>query len=120
MNSDNNQHPHEPPHLRIGGVMHKLPKTPSSSGHGTSIITGPRHWVWKPLPSSVPQISSLVDYHPAITHREHVNFVAMPYLPGVRFGNVVLGDEGPSTLLHGKSVKIGPQKKNGMHPNIHG
>ena len=29
MNSDNNQHPHDPPHLRIGGVMQKVPETPS-------------------------------------------------------------------------------------------
>ena len=121
MNSDNNPRPHEPPHLRIGCVMHKFPKTPSSNGNFPSIITGLGHWVWKPLPSSVPQAASLVDYHPTInTHRENVHFVAMPSFPCVSFGNVLVGDEGSKTLLHGKYLQIRPQTTNGMNSNIHG
>lgn len=120
MNSDDSQHPHEPPHLRIGGLMHKVPEIPSSNGHVPSIITGPGHWVWQPLPSSVPQTASPVDYHPAITRRENVHFVAMPPFPGVSYGTVPVGAEGPAALLRGNSVQIGPQTANGTHPDIHG
>ena len=44
----------------------------------------------------------------------------MPSFPGVSSGNVLVGAEGPTTLLHGKSMQIVPQTTNGMHPNIHG
>lgn len=81
-----------------------------SSGNGS----------WLPLPSSVPLTTSLVDYHLEITHRENVHFVAMPHFPDVGFGTVVVGDEGPSTLLLGNSLKIGPQTTNVKHPNIRG
>lgn len=85
MNSNDNNHLHEPPHLRVGSVMHKVLKTPSSNGHVPPIITRPECWVWEPLPLNVPQTTSLVDYHLAITHKENVNFVAMPPFPALIF-----------------------------------
>ena len=85
MNSDDNQHPREPPHLRIGSLMHKVPKSPSSNCDVPPIITHPGHWVCQPLPLGVPHTTFLVDYHPVITHKENVHFVAMPPFPCISF-----------------------------------